>query len=483
MEKEKQKSFIDKIWDVFASVKMAVVIFFFIAASSMVGTVLEQNAEPEKNIKILTKMLGADAAPAAYTFFDRLGFLDMYHSWWFVASLLLFAANLIICSLERLPRVMKLVREPIRPIAVDHIEKMSIRKTLNIKAQHSKDKTSNLKERIESAIRKIGLAPKESLENGAQYYAEKGNYSRLGVYITHLSILIILAGAIIGLFFGFNAFINLPEGQMTSVAYKDSKGTEVPLGFELRCDNFEVSYYGDSDMPKAYRSWLSVFKDGKKVKEKSIVVNDPLTFEGVTFYQSSFGTIPDSAGRGIIVLKAVSKDGKSEQFNLKVGDKFTIPGTSVTGQITDFSPALTFDENGKTRTYDENMKNPAVFVEFSGLGTGPFSGWVFKRFPQTWNLPDGSRLEFMDVWGVEYTGMQVRKDPGVFIVYLGCIIMAFGLYMTFFMSHRRLWVGVTEDKGGTKIIIGASASKNKAAFEKKIEQLAEMINTGQKGGK
>jgi len=37
------------------------------------------------------------------------------------------------------------------------------------------------------------------------------------VYITHLSILIILAGAIIGIFFGFNAFLNLPEGETTSV--------------------------------------------------------------------------------------------------------------------------------------------------------------------------------------------------------------------------------------------------------------------------
>ena len=123
---------------------------------------------------------------------------------------------------------------------------------------------------------------------GVQLYAEKGNYSRLGVYITHLSILVILAGAMIGLFLGFNAFLNLPEGETTSVAYKD-RGTEVPLGFELRCDNFEVDYYPESDMPKAYKSWLTVFKNGKEVMKKVISVNDPLTYEGITFYQSSFG--------------------------------------------------------------------------------------------------------------------------------------------------------------------------------------------------
>lgn len=478
MEKEKQKTVIDKVWDIFASVKTAVVLFFFIAATSMVGTVLEQNAEPEKNIKILSKMLGESAAPSALAFFDKLGFLDMYHSWWFVTFLLLFAANLIICSLDRLPRVMKLVREKVRPLSVDHVEKMSIRKTLNIKG-----KTANLKDSIAASIRKIGLVPLESTEYGLQLYAEKGNYTRLGIYITHLSILIILGGAIIGLFFGFNAFINLPEGQLTSVAYKDNKGTAVPLGFDLRCDNFEVEFYGESDMPKAYKSWLSVFKNGKKVMEKSIVVNDPLTYEGITFYQSSFGTIPDSGDRGVLIFKAVSKDGRSEQFNLKVGDSFTIPGTSVSGRIANFSPALTFDQSGKVRTYDENMKNPAALVEFTGMPGGSFSGWIFKRFPQTWELPDGSRLEFLDVWGVEFTGMQVRKDPGVLIVYMGCIIMAFGLYMTFFMSHRRLWVSIIEEKGQAKVVVGASANRNRAAFEKKIEHLVEMINAGQKGGK
>ena len=49
MEKEKNKTIIDKIWDIFASVKLAVVIFSLIALTSIVGTVLEQQAEPEKN--------------------------------------------------------------------------------------------------------------------------------------------------------------------------------------------------------------------------------------------------------------------------------------------------------------------------------------------------------------------------------------------------------------------------------------------------
>jgi cytochrome c biogenesis protein len=478
MDKGKNKSIADRIWDLFASVKLAVVIFSVIALTSIVGTVIEQNAEPEKNIKILTRMFGEDAAPAIYSVLDKLGFMNMYHSWWFITLLLLFAANLVICSLDRLPRIWKLVREPIRPLSEEYLEKMSIKRMLTLNEKHSE-----VRGNVSESVRKLGFRPSEAeKDNGVQFFAEKGNFTRLGVYITHLSILVILAGAIVGIFFGFNGWLPLGEGETSPVAYKNQDNTKIPLGFDIRCDRFEVDFYGESDMPKAYKSWLTVLQDGREVMKKVITVNDPLKYQGITFYQSSFGTVPDSFDRGILTLQLISRDGKSEQIQARLGGQFTIPGTTITGHITNFSPALTFDQSGRPVTYDANMVNPAIFVEFSGLGQKPLAGWIFKRFPQSWNLPDGSKVEFLKFWGVQYTGLQVRKDPGVGIVYLGCILMALGLYITFFMSHRRIWVNVSEEKGATKILIGASANRNRASFETKIEKLVGTLSPGHKGG-
>jgi cytochrome c biogenesis protein len=478
MEKGKNKTVADRIWDLFASVKFAVVIFSIIALTSIIGTVIEQNAEPEKNIKILTRMFGEDAAPAIYSVLDKLGFMNMYHSWWFVTLLLLFAANLVICSVDRLPRIWKLVREPIRPLSEEYLEKMSIKRILMLKEKHSE-----VRGNVSEAVRKLGFRPSEAgKENGVQFFAEKGNFTRLGVYITHLSILVILAGAIVGIFFGFNGWLPLGEGETSPVAFKDQNNTRIPLGFDIRCDRFEVDFYGESDMPKAYKSWLTVLQDGKEVMKKVITVNDPLKYHGITFYQASFGTVPESFDRGILMLELISRDGKSEQIQTRLGGQFTIPGTAITGHIMNFSPALTFDQSGRPVTYDANMVNPAILVEFTGLGQKPLTGWIFKRFPQTWNLPDGSKVEFLKFWGVQYTGLQVRKDPGVGIVYLGCILMALGLYITFFMSHRRIWVNVSEEKGATKILIGASANRNRASFEAKIERLAGVLGSGSKGG-
>ena len=63
MEQIKNKNIIDKVWDFFASVKLAIIIFAFIALTSIIGTVIEQQAEQARNIKILAKFFGESLAP------------------------------------------------------------------------------------------------------------------------------------------------------------------------------------------------------------------------------------------------------------------------------------------------------------------------------------------------------------------------------------------------------------------------------------
>jgi cytochrome c biogenesis protein len=154
------------------------------------------------------------------------------------------------------------------------------------------------------------------------------------------------------------------------------------------------------------------------------------------------------------------------------GSSFSIPGTDISGKVADFSPALAFRPDSSAYTYSEMMTNPAVFVNFFEKNRKLYSGWILKRYPKTWDLPDGNRVEFIDFWGAQYTGMQVRKDPGVWIVYLGCMIIAVGLYSAFFMSHRKIWVSlVPESKNSSRIMIAATANKNRPAFERKIEHI------------
>ena len=163
------------------------------------------------------------------------------------------------------------------------------------------------------------------------------------------------------------------------------------------------------------------------------------------------------------------------------GESFTIPGTSIEGTIKDYSPALSFDQQGRAFTFSEVTNNPAVFIDFKEGGKEKYAGWILKRYPETWRTPEGHTVQFIDLWGVQYTGLQVRQDPGVWIVYLGSIVMTLGLFIAFFMSHRKLWVRIVEDKGNTRIYVGASANKNRAALEGKIEKMIALLKKTQEG--
>ena len=521
MEQDKNKTFIDKIWDLFASVKFAIIIFALISLTSVIGTILEQGAEQAKNIQILTRIFGESLAPTMYAIFEKSGFMDMYHSWWFLTLLILFSANIVICSIDRLPRIWKMVSEPITPLAEELLEKVSIKRELVLKGKPDK-----VKDFITSVIKRAGFKFIESKEDkGYQFCSQKGSFTRLGVYITHVSILLILIGALIGIFFGFKGFLPLPEGMSSSVVLLHSNSltqTEEhekerildaiwtssgsissssatlgmdentlkakmhkygiqPLGFTIRCDDFDVYFYGNSDIPKEYKSWLTVIDGTKEVLKKTIAVNAPLPYKGITFYQASYGMVPNAQGK--FILRITPNSGVPEIKQLNLGDKFIIPGTTMEGTIRDFSPALSFDKQGKPFTYAEMMNNPAVFIDFKEGGKEKYSGWILKRYPTTANLPEGHIVEFIDLWGVQYTGLQVRKDPGVWIVYLGCIAMSIGLFIAFFMSHRKLWVSIAEEKNNTKVIIGATTNKNRAAFERKITKMTTLISKKQEGEK
>ena len=453
--KEKQ-GIVDRVWRFFSSVSLAVVVFSIISLTSIVGTIIEQQAEPERNIKLLAKFFGESVAPTLFKVLDAMGFTDMFSSWWFMGLLFIFAANLVICSIDRLPKIWKVVKTPIRPLSDEQFRAITSKQEVILKVNVEK-----AGQKVNDALKKIGFRGDIRKEGGTtQICAERGRYSRIGVYVTHLSILLILVGAIVGMKFGFNGNLNLLEGKSSSVAF-GSNGQQIPLGFELRCDNFDVNFYPASDRPKEYKSWLTVIDHGKEVMQKEIEVNSPLTYKGITFYQASYGFEPNR--NGIFKFTVTPSGGNAQDISVKFGQPFAVQGTNFTGVVVDFSPALGVDESGKLFSYAESMNNPAAFVEFSEAGKPKFRQWLLKRYPETWKSPVGI-VEFKNLWGVQYTGLQVRQDPGVWIVYLGCIVMALGLYTAFFMSHAKVWIRLREEKDSTMITIASSINKNRITF-------------------
>ncbi|GBE39365.1 MAG TPA: cytochrome c biogenesis protein ResB [Nitrospirae bacterium] len=469
MENKEKKDVFDIIWDFFSSVKLAVVILISLSLTSIIGTIVEQRADQATNIALLAKFFGDSMAPTVYNIFVKLGFMDMYHSWWFVGLLVLFSINLTVCSLDRFPKTLRLVQTPMKPQGENAIKNLPVKKELSVRSGQTTAKDEVLNSFRSSRYRVFEATG----GNAVQLYSQKGKYTRFGVYVVHLSILLIFVGAIIGARLGFRGFLNLPEGDSYSYIYT-SDGRTIPLGFTIHCNWYDTIYYKDTNTPQEFHSELVITEGGREILKKVVEVNDPLKYRGITFYQSSYGMIPDAVGEFIIQVTA--KGGQEKTLRLFPGETFEISGEDFRGTIVNFSPALTRDSRtGALTTFSDNMINPAVAIEFDRAGEGKSTGWILKRIPETGNLPDGARIRFLDYWGVEYTGLQVSKDPGVGFIYLACILMTIGLYACFFMSHKKIWVNIGPDpsgeKGHTKISVGGTASKNRLAFEKELEKI------------
>jgi cytochrome c biogenesis protein len=202
-------------WNFFASVKLAIVIFALISLISIIGTIVEQQAEPDKNISLLAKFFGDSSAPTIYNIFAKLGFIDMYRSRWYIALLFILALNITICSFDRLPRILRIIKDSLGPLGTEQIERLSIKRSILLNG-----KPEELKDTVRIALKRAGFNAKVIKEyNGYQFYSQKGLWSRLGVYVTHLSILVIMLGAIAGMLFSVESFISLPEGDISSVTY------------------------------------------------------------------------------------------------------------------------------------------------------------------------------------------------------------------------------------------------------------------------
>ncbi len=488
----------EKIWKFLSSVKLAVVLLIILAIVSVIGTVIQQNESPERYLR--------EYSQTTVNLLETLGFFDMYHTWWFVLLLFLLTANLTVCTLDRFPPTWKIINAPLKPIEDDGLKALPFKREVTLKgpAASAEERAAKILSGHRYKVTQMRTA------GSVQLVTQKGAYTRLGYIITHISILLVFVGALIGAFFGFKAFLNLPEGQSSMYVYlrnepmwdriMDRLGISpspvvmnpeagvpaMPLGYYVRCDNFDVDYYINSagmptGMPSEYHSTLSVFDlDRQKILDKRIRVNDPLTFHGITFYQSSYGTMPQAQGK--IILNIRPKDNpqaSGENIILDPGQAQFVPSIGRTIRALGFSPyGIRNPETGQVqffRTENNEFINPTVELEVLNGSKPVYKTYVMKTDSGTPYMPENYVINFVEYWGARYTGLQVTKDPGVWIVYTGFILLCVGPLIAFFGSHKKLWVRIQERGGQALITVAGSSNRNRLGFEREFNRIVDEI--------
>jgi cytochrome c biogenesis protein len=210
-------------------------------------------------------------------------------------------------------------------------------------------------------------------------------------------------------------------------------------------------------MVREYRAEMAVFDPEREAPyRKSVIVNDPLTYQGITFYQADAYPLEEY----FVVIRNRAAD-LEQAFRVPPERDVVWEGTGVSFRIEE----LERDEEGAVRRAKisflaEDATEPLVFwTENKGTVVTGRSGDFTFTFRQLYS-----------------TLLLAKKDPGVLIVYSGCVLMVVGLVVSFFLSHRRIWVWISPDgKHGSRVLFSGNTNKNGAAFERRFHDLAVSI--------
>lgn len=284
---------IDRIWNFFASVKIAVYMIILTLLGSMLGTIFPQentflNIDPSTYYKETYGTWGL--------IYYKLGLTHTYESWWFILLLVMIGASLVICSLDR---VLPLYRALSKQQILKHMQFLTRQRVV-----YQGKIEGDAEEWVKQAAVPMKKKGYRVHTDGNALLAEKYRFSRWGPYVIHIGLIIfllaVLARGLPGL--KMDQHIAFPEGEIKHIPN---------TSYYLKNEKFTVEFYSEEDMPEEFRNQGKVLpklfntkatlyhctadcddptKEPKLevVAQHDIQVNDPLDYKGLKAYQFDY---------------------------------------------------------------------------------------------------------------------------------------------------------------------------------------------------
>lgn len=409
----------EAIWDLLTSMRFSLFVLLAMAVLGVIGALVIQ----------VPAGVDADAAARAdwiagvrprfggwTDIMDRLQLFTVFGSIWFRGLLAFLAISLMACMVQRAPGLWRTATRPRVTVGDAFFAHARERDAIAVRGD-----AADLAARTTAVLSRHRYRVLAEEDDAINLYADRFRWAPFGSFIGHLSILVILAGVIVGSILGFrdNAFV-IAEGSTAAVATGE--------GLSMKLISFENSYYTTTGAPSDYASDLVLYQDGREVARHTARVNDPLRYGDLTFYQSFYGpaaqmSVTSDDGTvlfsdGVALAWETKDDGRS------VGT-FTIPSQDVAVWIVGTEGAGdTIIRPGQLRveTYRASTGDPIDQVTIDqGVATS-VSGLTFTFDRET-----------------QFTGLSVSRDPGTILVWIGSILLITGFTIGFLFPHRRLW--------------------------------------------
>jgi cytochrome c biogenesis protein len=433
------------LWESLTSIRLTVFLLLILAAVALVGTLVPQ----DQPLNLYLERYGEGLGGVLY----GSGLASIYYSPWFQGPVGLLAVNILACLVHGLPQAIRRCLKPFTPEAA-----LALPERGQFTWPAGGDPGDHIRALLQGGLG--GGIRKETLPDREIYLVQRGRLRPLGPYLVHLAILLILAGGLIGKFWGIEGMLSLDQGEAARTFQVGR--LERPLNFQVRLDKFQVQFYEkEGGTPKEFRSDLTFLKDGREAARATCRVNEPVTFGGLTFYQASYGASPE----GPVRFKVHHGD-REQSVELPLRQMVELPGGDA--------QLMLVRVDGNLEGY-----GPAAQVAFK-VGPGhPQIFWVLKDHPELAEQPEGYRFTIEAIPLQYYSVFQVKRDPGVWWVYVGFVLVLPGLYLAFFRPAAR-WAVVLEReaKGGWQVRILGSSPRNREDFTASLERLLAEFKKG-----
>ncbi|WOV86004.1 cytochrome c biogenesis protein ResB [Sporosarcina oncorhynchi] len=474
-----KRSIIDKIWNFFSSVKIGVSIIIAVLATSAIGTLFPQKFY----VPVQT-----DADLLAYyerlygfvgTLYYKLGFYDMYNSWWFKVLIGMLGTSIIIASVDRVFPLYKSLKRQRTKRHPSFMKRQRIygdgaAVTPDLSLEKSAEKLKELKYNVKT-------------ENGA-ILAEKNRFSRWGPYINHTGLIIFLFGILLRGIPGFyvDETMWIREGELRSIPgapeyylksnkfimemYTKEEADEVFGNALDRVGSIVKNYQTDVSLYKKKEDGLPGSTDLEFEKDYSIIVNKPLKFDGYNVFQMDYRLNELKSMKMKLIEKATEKS--FGEFTIDLDDPKGVyeleDGATVNliGYYADYDGV----ENGEPVSKSPIPNNPAFIFDMR-TPDKPQGEKSFVAIQQTLETEENAyQVKFVSADTRHISGLTIRKDKTLYILLLGGIIFMIGVIQGSYWNHRRIWVQKGEDDN---LLIAAHTNKNWFSLKKELDAVKD----------
>ncbi|MFA5307894.1 MAG: cytochrome c biogenesis protein ResB [Dehalococcoidales bacterium] len=447
------------IWRFFTSIRLALVLIFIIIVLGIISIfVLQAPPVISYNSVEYVAWLENVARPEYGVWTETLesfGFLNVFRSPLFLTAGALLVLNILCCTIRRLASF-KTVFRPGGAVSADNLEKSPFVLSAKSPAQNSVLSVSNYLLQHKYRVRTSTHGDLDFIS------ADRYAFSRLGTVISHLSLILLVIGFLFSSFLGFqeDSFI-LAEGTARTVGHNS--------GLTMELASFTIDYWPDGT-PEEYRSNVTLYGDGQPVKTAAVMVNHPLSYAGLRFYQAFYGPaavmrVTNAQGE-TVVETTVSLIGtmNAEPYQRPLG-KLDLPGTGLTAYLV--APAINMS--------DLILQEGELGIELYEDGANVPLGWDILAAGETQEIQG---LEFTYVRTASYSGFIIKYDPGMWLVWLALGLFLLGIMMTLYLPYRRLLITVKPENDGSSLYFSSSGRRGfdtTAELERITKEIALLL--------